>query len=266
MSVWGKKRSKIWRAGVAVPDKTPDVCPSADAATWVSNNLGFTPDPSQADVLNATENRLLLLCTRQWGKSTIVAAKALHHALTTPKAFILVASACKRQAKELVLKFNEFAHTVLGEMPKPEGEGFRLPNRARIIPLPQNPDKVRCYSAPSLIIVDEAAFVKDELYDALRPARATSNGAVWLLSTAGEQKGFFHKAWVSRAKGWKLVKVTAAECPRISAEFLAGERIEMGEAKYMREYFCQFRAGRSQFVDESYLEAIFDTNFKALGE
>jgi len=34
----------------------------------------------------------------------------------------------------------------------------------------------------------------------------------------------------------------------------------------MREYFCQFRAGRSQFVDESYLEAIFDTNFKALGE
>lgn len=124
----------------------------------------------------------MLLCTRQWGKSTIAAAKALHHALTTPGAFILVASACKRQSKELVLKFNEFAQMVLGKPPKAEGESFRLPNRARIIPLPQSPDKVRCFSAPTLIIIDEAAFVKDVLFEALTPALATSNGALWLLT------------------------------------------------------------------------------------
>ena len=258
--------TKIWRVGEVTPRTTLEVSPNGAVSSWVTNTLGITPDPIQAEVLNATENRLLLLCTRQWGKSTIAAAKALHHALTTPNAFILVASACKRQSKELVLKFNEFAQKALGKAPKPEGEGFRLPNRARIIPLPQSPERVRCYSAPTLIIIDEAAFVSDDLFEALTPALATSDGALWLLSSANEQKGFFHKAWVTRAKDWKLVKATAADCPRISAKFLATERIAKGENSYMREYYCEFRAGRTQFVDESYLEAIFDTQFKALGE
>ena len=282
---------KTWQVGEVVPSTTLEVClnsnppntsltrtalpnamalPSRDrqgaVANWVSDNLGISPDDLQAEVLNATENRLLLLCTRQWGKSTIAAAKALHHALTTPNAFILVASASKRQSKELVLKFNEFAQRALGKSPKSEGDGYRLPNRARIVPLPQSPDKVRCYSAPTLIIIDEAAFVKDELYEALTPALATSNGALWLLSTAGEKKGFFHKTWVGRANDWKLVKATADDCPRISSQFLAGERIAKGEVTYLREYYCEFHSGRHQFVDESYLEAIFDSDFKALGE
>ena len=257
-------RPKIWQASDVTPTDTLEVCP--DVAQWVADNLQLTPDKLQAEVLNATENRLLLLCTRQWGKSTMTAAKALHHALTTPNAFILVGSACKRQSKELVLKFNDFAQRLLGKAPKPEGEGYRLPNRARIVPLPQSPDKVRCYSAPTLIIIDEAAFVKDELFEALTPALATSDGALWLLSTAGEKKGFFHKTWVGRTEDWKLVKATADDCPRISSKFLARERIAKGEVTYNREYYCEFHSGRHQFVDESYLEAIFDGNFKALGE
>ena len=276
MSLGQLNYTKIWRASEVTPIHTPEVCPNTAAlpsrdregavSSWVTANLHLTPDNLQTEVLDATENRLLLLCTRQWGKSTIAAAKALHHALTISNAFILVASASRRQSKELVLKFNEFAYQALGKAPKPEGEGYRLPNRARIIPLPQSPDKVRCFSAPTLIIIDEAAFVDDDFFEALTPALATSNGALWLLSTAGEKKGFFHKAWMTRAKGWKLVRATADDCPRISKEFLATERIAKGEATYMREYYCEFHSGRSQFVDESYLEAIFDGTFKALGE
>lgn len=267
-------RPKNWQIGERRPSTTGGVCPNVQpvapvtepASEWVTKNLGFLPDKLQAEVLNASENRLLLLCSRQWGKSTILAAKALHHAVSKSGAFILVASASKRQSKEFVLKFNAFAHQALGKAPKSEGEGYRLANGARIIPLPQSPDKVRCYSAPTLIVIDEAAFVKDEFYEAITPALATSNGALWFLSTANEQKGFFHHAWATKADGWKIVKATADECPRISKEFLAGERISKGEAAYMREYFCEFRAGRTQFVDESYIEAMYDCDFKLLGE
>jgi hypothetical protein len=250
------------------------VCPNAipsrhreeSVSDWVTQNLQLIPDELQIEALNATHNRLILLCTRQWGKSTIVAAKALHHALTKQGAFILVASASKRQSIELVLKFNAFAQQLLGKPPKREGEGYRLPNGARIIPLPHSPDTVRCYSAPTLVIIDEAAYVKDALYEALTPALATSNGALWLMSTANEQKGFFHQTWVTRGEDWKLVKATANDCPRISKQFLAAERAAKGEATYMREYFCEFRAGRTQFVDESYLDAMEDGDFKILGE
>jgi hypothetical protein len=249
---------------------SPNAIPSRDregaVSDWVIRNLQLIPDKLQTEVLDANHNRLILLCSRQWGKSTIIAAKALHHALTAKGAFILVVSACKRQSIEFVLKFNEFATQALGKAPKRDGESYRLPNGARIIPLPHSPEKVRGYSAPTLVVIDEAAFVKDACYEAITPALATSNGALWLLSTANEQKGFFHQAWVTNAKDWKLVKATANDCPRISKQFLVGERTAKGEATYMREYFCEFRAGRTQFVDESYLDAMEDGDFKILGE
>ncbi|MBM3766583.1 MAG: hypothetical protein FJW32_14435 [Acidobacteria bacterium] len=69
------------------------------ASEWIASNLQLTPDQLQAEALDATEDRVLLLCTRQWGKSTIAAAKALHHALTTKNAFIIFAIACKHHWK-----------------------------------------------------------------------------------------------------------------------------------------------------------------------
>ncbi len=234
--------------------KTPTV------SDWVTANLQLTPDNLQAEVLDATEDSVLLLCTRQWGKSTIAAAKAIHHALTTPKAFILVASASKRQSTELVRKFKEFAE-MIGLKTKRDGEGFTRPNRARIIPVPQSPAKVRCYSAPTLIIIDEAAFVDDEMFEAVTPMLATSNGSLWLLSTPNGQRGFFYKTWLNRPDGWKFVTATADDCPRISVHFLARERASKGESSFRREYLCEFVAGHQQMVSQEDANAIFDTDF-----
>jgi hypothetical protein len=40
---------------------------------------GFEPDEPQIRVLRSVAQRGILNCTRQWGKSTVTAAKALHH-------------------------------------------------------------------------------------------------------------------------------------------------------------------------------------------
>ena len=63
--------------------------------------------------------------------------------------------------------------------------------------------------------IDEAAFVSDALLDAISPSLAASNGALWFLSSAGEQKGFFYQTWASQPAGWKLVRATAADWPAI---------------------------------------------------
>src|SRR4051812_23978677 len=43
-----------------------------DALTFAREALGFEPDPLQAELLNRKRiRRLLLNCTRQWGKSTV---------------------------------------------------------------------------------------------------------------------------------------------------------------------------------------------------
>ena len=54
--------------------------PVLDAAEWVREKLGFAPDAAQARVLASEAKRGLLNCTRQWGKSTVTAAKAVHQA------------------------------------------------------------------------------------------------------------------------------------------------------------------------------------------
>jgi hypothetical protein len=51
----------------------------------------------QAAVLNSTAKRGILNCTRQWGKSTLLAVKAVHRAWTEPRSLVLVASPSVRQ-------------------------------------------------------------------------------------------------------------------------------------------------------------------------
>ena len=53
--------------------------------------LGIEPDERQAEVLRSEARRGMLNCTRQWGKSTIAAAKAVHRAYTRPGITVLVA-------------------------------------------------------------------------------------------------------------------------------------------------------------------------------
>jgi hypothetical protein len=51
-----------------------------DAVEFARTRLGIEPDERQAEVLRSEAKRGMLNCTRQWGKSTIAAAKAVHRA------------------------------------------------------------------------------------------------------------------------------------------------------------------------------------------
>ena len=56
-----------------------------DIAAFARTMLSFHPDPIQARVLDPNIRRGILNCCRQWGKSTILAIKAVHHAYTHPE-------------------------------------------------------------------------------------------------------------------------------------------------------------------------------------
>jgi hypothetical protein len=45
-----------------------------------------------------------------------------------------------------------------------------------------------------------------------------------------------------RGEGWQRIKVTAAECGRITAQFLAEEKAAMPPMWYQSEYECVFGA------------------------
>ena len=58
----------------------------------LAEQAGISPDPWQADVLRSTAPRVLLLCSRQAGKSTITAVLAVHCAVYEPGSLVLLLS------------------------------------------------------------------------------------------------------------------------------------------------------------------------------
>src|ERR1039458_3429035 len=75
-----------------------------EAVEWVRERLGLEADALQARVLGTRSRRGILNCSRQWGKSTITAAKAVHQAYTEAGSLTLVVSPSARQSGEFLRK------------------------------------------------------------------------------------------------------------------------------------------------------------------
>lgn len=214
---------------------------STDAIAFARDRLGFLPDLQQQRVLGPGVHRGLLNCTRQWGKSTVIAIKAVHHALTQPKRLVVVCSPSWRQS-------HEFCRKVLGFLNQLGIKSLDLSNGSRIVGLPANENTIRGFSACTLLLIDEAARVSDGLYAAAKPMLATTDGEIWLMSTPHGAKGFFYNEWMDAAATWERVCVTAEECPRIIPKFLNEEKSSLGELRFRQEYCCEFlEDGRTVF-------------------
>jgi hypothetical protein len=215
---------------------------AADAAEWVRTRLSLPVDELQERVLRTTNKRGILNCSRQWGKSTITAAKAIYQAYHEADSLTVVVSPSGRQSAEFLRKATKFARK-LGIRPKGDGDNeisLELPNGSRIVGLPGTESTVRGFSAVSLLLVDEASRVSDDLYLAIRPMLAVSDGTLWLMSTPLGKRGFFYETWTHGGPEWERFRAPASECARIRKAYLEEERATMGERWFRREYCCEF--------------------------
>ena len=236
------------------------------ASQWARERLGFSPDAVQTRVLDTGTKRGVLNCTRQWGKSTVSAAKAVHQAYTHAGSLTIVVSPTARQTGEFVRKASIFtAHLKI----RPQGDGdneisLAYPNGSRIVGLPGSEATVRGFSAVDLLMVDEASRVSDQLYMAIRPMMAVSDGTLWLMSTPFGRRGFFYETWEHGGPEWERIRVTAAECPRIKPSFLKEELDAMGERWFRQEYACEFSDTEECVFDRETIEKAFSDDFEPL--
>jgi len=233
------------------------------------------PDRWQHEILMSTERQILLNCSRQSGKSTAVAALALHTALARPGNLVLLLSPSLRQSLELFRKVTE----CYAAMDRPIGTlafnqtRLELDTHSRIVCLPGKEETVRSFSGVDLLVIDEAARVPDDLYRAVRPMLAVSgskqiaspsqaqmlngkgsSGRLVCLSTPFGKRGFFYDEWEHGGDAWQRVRITWKDCPRIRPEFIAMEKLSMGESWVRQEYECSFEA----------LEGLVYPDFEAL--
>src|SRR5258708_31744882 len=144
---------------------------SLDAALFARERLTVAPDELQTKMLGGAVRRGLLNCTRQWGKSTMAAMKALHRACFEPGSLTVVLSPSGRQSAEFLRKASGFARK-LGMTPRGDGDNeisLLLPNGARIVGLPGSESTLRGFSAVSLMVLHEAVRVDHTLYKSVNP-------------------------------------------------------------------------------------------------
>ena len=237
-----------------------------DGADFARRRLGFHPDAKQSLVLGKRVRRGLLNCSRQWGKSTVAAAKAVHQAETAAGSLVIVLGPTARQSGELIRKASGFVQR-LGIKPRGDGDNEKsllFPNGSRIVGLPGRDGTVRGFSAVNLILIDEAARVRDDLYRAVRPMLAVSGGDLWLMSTPCGKRGFFYEEWANGGAKWERVAVTGAESGRIDAEFLEEEREKQGEQFFRQEYCCEFTDSDESLFDSDVIRAAITDDVQPL--
>ena len=229
-------------------------------------DVNLTADPWQVQALGSESRKILLCCSRQVGKSEVAAALVLKTALLEYPALILVLSASERQSTEFFRDKILRQYQALG---KPEAithqtqTSMELANGSRIIALPDNEKTIRVYANVAMIVIDEAARVSDDLYNAVRPMLAVSNGRLIALSTPFGKRGWFYESWEHGAE-WERYRVPAAMCPRLSPAFLAEERTALGERWYRQEYDTSFEDAIDAVFAQADIDALLDPDARPL--
>jgi hypothetical protein len=241
------------------PPRTVPTLPPMDPLELWRQVMGSEPDAWQETVLKSDNPRICLNCCRQAGKSSVVAVKALHIGLYQPKSLILLLSRSLRQSCELARKVFD-AYESSGRKVPPEAETkqtLELANGSRILALPGGDEgAIRGFSGVRCLVIDEASRVPDSLWVAVRPMIAVSGGSIMLLSTPFGKRGFFYRVW-SQSERWTKIKITAEQCPRLTADFLAEERVELGPRFYSQEYLAAFIEAVGQVFSDEAIDAAF---------
>jgi len=217
---------------------------------------GSKMDPWQgAYMMNAPlQSRIGIAASRQSGKSTVTALFVAHCLIFIPGFMCLVASRSLRQASHYL---NKVRDAVLSVIPRDAMRtlnrlSMELPNGSEIVSIPcAQPDAGRGFS-PHLVILDEAAFAPEELFRAITPSLAATQGALHMLSSPNGRQGYFFEAFEGDAKDvfWNQ-RVKWQDCPRITKEIADMERIALGDLYFRQEFGAEFVTPLGAFFGNS---------------
>jgi hypothetical protein len=209
-----------------------------------------TADDWQRQILRSKSRRMLVNCARQSGKSTACAGLAMDTALHDAPALILIVSSGLRASGEMFRKVTGAYERLGRPVPIVEDNSITLAlaNGSRIVSLPNNADSIRSFSAPKLVIADEASRIDDPVFAAISPMLAISNGRLVELSTPRGKRGHYYRMWSSGDDAWERIALRADQNPRIDPEFLAQEKKDMIPWEYRQEYENSFEDTVDQLI------------------
>lgn len=224
-----------------------------------AHSLAFESEPWQAKLLRTEASRVLVLCARQVGKTTVTSIRALRTAVYRPGSLILIISPSQRQSDEMLHRIKTLYRT-LGKPLAAERENSAelvLENGSRIVSLPGTEGTSRGFAGAQLLILDEAARIEDDIFASVLPMVA-SDGAIWALSTPWGQRGWFYELHEDTTNAWQRHKITVYESAQYTPERIAEVKASLGSFVFASDYECVFGDVETQVFSTALVRAALD--------
>lgn len=225
--------------------------------SWFRGNLKFKLHEGQKIIKTALENSKSQLfvanCSRQWGKSYLMASECVSKAIKNPKSKIKYGTAFLTDLTEFIIPTFE---KILEDCPqeikpkyKTQGSKFVFPNGSEIklIGLDKNPNGLRGNTI-DLIVIDECGFVEnlDYLYRSVIVPATTHrpNCKIIFISTPPSTPAHSFLDYVQKAEAeGSYCKFDIFSNPLINEETIERLKKESGgenSTTWKREYLCEF--------------------------
>lgn len=225
--------------------------------------MGVEPRPFQKKLLNSTSSHIVLMASRQLGKSTCVAALAWDCFLRGLT--VVVICPTEKQSKEFLVRVKEFRDAdhfaPLGiQFLKTEVSAANFKGRILAMPATEN---ARGFTA-DVLILDEAAQLSDDDIAAILPMRKKLTGRLIAVSTPLWKEGDFYRWW-SLPNHFEKVLGHYKDCndPDL-IEAIEQERSVISAQQFAREYDCQFAGDGEPLVSHAVLERACANEERAL--
>ena len=234
----------------------------------------------QSRFLDVLKNNkyVIALMSRQMGKTTCSSVYLLWRALFKPDQTILVVAHNLNQALEITGRIR-FAYEELPSWLKAGVVEYNkgsivFDNGSRIISRAASTHAARGLSI-SLLYMDELSFIRrkmqEEFWAAVSPTLATGGDCI-ITSTPGSDEDLFANLWRQAENiinpdgsenplkigknGFRAFKATWREHPERDEKWAERERAKIGDAKFLREFECEFITHTDTLIDQLKLSTL----------
>ncbi len=227
--------------------------------------------PPQREVWDSPERFKLLCSGRRFGKTYLCIARLVAWAIENPGSLCWYVSQTYKSSKQIAWRQLRAMVPPEAYSKKNESElSLELVNGSVIsLKGAESADSLRGVSLSALII-DEAAYVKQEAWDmVLRPALSDQGGPAWFITTPAGLN-WFHDLWeqAQDQEDWRTFSYTTIQGGNVPEEEIEAARRTLDERTFRQEFLASFEtlAGRvyPDFSDDNISEDIKDTGGEIL--
>jgi phage FluMu gp28-like protein len=264
------------RPGAGAPTRLQRVMRDAgDPVQWLQEKLSWEAFPYEAELLRCNARFRAILKGRQVGATCTLAHEALFKAYTIPERTILIVSPGDRQSKIFMQKIQDAISTnkdLRSLVKRMNTSGLWLKNRSMILSLPDNPNRIRGFSATDIYLDEASHFQNDEdVTAAVRPMLAATSGNFTVVSTPRGKRGLFYEQYQAAVESKDAKKMRAFNLypswinPLVDREKVEEERgVLLTDWQWKQEYEGAFIEQQDVFLPMPLIMGCVDEQLRLL--